>query len=69
MATIMDITIEDHGTVVSFYGDTDEGSDWLVENVETEPWQHLGPALVVDHRSAQYIIAGAREYGLAVGLR
>ena len=60
----MSVSIEDHGTVVAFDFD-DEGKVWANENLQTEPWQWLGPnRLVVDHRVAEGLFEYMQEEGL-----
>ena len=43
---------------------TDEARDWIKENVQYEPYQKLGNALVVEHRYVADIVAGMMEAGL-----
>jgi hypothetical protein len=53
-------------SVLSFHGISAEGLDWLNEHLQVEPWQRLGPAIVIDHRLAGAIIEGAAADGLRV---
>ncbi len=62
----MSVSIEDHGTVVAFDFD-DEGKAWADDNLQTEPWQWLGPyRLFVDHRYAEGLFEHLQEEGFDV---
>jgi hypothetical protein len=39
---------------------------FVEENVQLESWQWMGNSFAVDHRYADDLIAGMKEYGLTV---
>ena len=45
---------------------TKRAKKWIKTNVSTEPWQWLGPTLVVEHRYIADLTAGMLEAGLIV---
>lgn len=63
-----DVTVNDQGTVVAFTLNTEAATDWVREEVLTEPWQWLGMStFAVDHRYAELLIEAMRASGLEVG--
>lgn len=62
-----DIRIRDEGTVVVFTPVTQEGTDWLHEQLLTEPWQWQGDNLVLDHHLAQGVRDLLMMDGLTIG--
>ena len=46
----MQISIEDHGSVVLLRPQTSEARMWLEEHVASEPWQWFGGALACEPR-------------------
>jgi hypothetical protein len=65
METI-DVFVRNEGTVFLFCPLTDRGKNWLEQNVETEPWQWFGNALLVEHRFACGLGQGMRDAGLVL---
>ena len=63
---VVDLQVENHGSIFLFRPLTDEGRVWLDENTETEGWQWLGGALAVEHRYAADLAYGAQADGLEV---
>lgn len=63
----MDVLVANEGTVVSFRPVSEAGKAFIEENVESESWQWLGDALVVDHRYAEPLIQGMLDDGLELG--
>lgn len=61
-----DVEIENHGTVFRFLPVTAAAREWIDENVEAEPYQWMGPALIVDHRMARDLADGMVRAGLRV---
>jgi hypothetical protein len=55
--------ISDEGSVVLFTPDNTQEKQWLDENTTYEPYQWLGPSLVVEHRFAVDIVEGVKEAG------
>ena len=55
-------------SVVRFVPLTDEARAWFDAFVESESWQHLGPALCVDARYAAQLLHGLAEHGLQYSL-
>jgi len=64
---IPDVDINDQGSIVGFTPRTEAARTWFDENVESEPWQWMGPSLYVDHRPAQGLLEGIQEAGLTIG--
>lgn len=61
---MIDVFVQDEGTVVAFEPRTRAASDWIDEHVQAESWQFVGGALVVDHRFARDLAAGMVDAGL-----
>jgi hypothetical protein len=61
-----DILVEDHGTVALLRPLTKRGAFWLHDNVCSEPWQWMGPALAAEPRLVPQVLNGAVEAGLRV---
>lgn len=60
-----DFKINDQGTVVVFTPLTEAAKTFL-ERCDSEPWQYLGPSLVVDHRPARDLIGYIQQEGLTI---
>jgi hypothetical protein len=62
--------IDNQGSIVIFFPDTDAELTWLTDNTQTEAWQWQGkgslPSLVVDHRFAQDLAEGIKEAGITL---
>ena len=63
---IVDVRVNDQGSVVLLQPITEAASDWIDENIESEGWQWFGGALAVEHRYADAIIEGMQSDGLGV---
>ena len=63
---IVDVRVNDQGSVVLLQPITEAASDWIDENIESESWQWFGGALAVEHRYADAIIEGMQSDGLGV---
>lgn len=50
-----DFVIRDHGTIVTFTPISEAALEFM-RDVDSEPWQWLGPTLCVDHRMAQPLV-------------
>lgn len=65
-----DLKIIDEGSIVVFEWLSYRGERFLLDNLNTEPWQwhgkHPNNLLCVDHRMAPDIVALAEEEGLSV---
>lgn len=61
-----DFLFEDHGSIIMLWPLSREASDWVEENVQSEPWQWLGEALCVDHRMARGLIDAVITEGFSV---
>ena len=61
-----DISVENHGSVMTFQPLTPVGQDWIDENVESEDWQWLGGRLAVEPRCARDLAQGMLDAGLTV---
>ena len=63
---MVDVNVENHGSIVTFSPLNDSAKDWIKENVKTEPWQFLGKKLAVEPRYVQNLIDGMENDGLFV---
>ncbi len=63
---MIDVTVQNHGTVMMFHTETPKARQWVEENVQTEWWQWLGAAFAVEHRNAMALVRGMLDAGLAV---
>lgn len=59
-----DVIVSNEGTVVLFRPMTKRARAWVDGNVQAEPWQWFGDALVVEHRYAADLAQGMRDDGL-----
>jgi hypothetical protein len=64
---VVDVRVNDEGSIVQFFPVTKEAFAWFKENVESEPWQWLGPSLCVDHRLAADLMTGLADAGFVLG--
>jgi len=62
---VVDIRVENHGTIFILRPYTPVGADWLEEHLDPVAYQ-FSDAPVVEHRYVADIVAGAREAGLVV---
>ena len=62
-----DVLIESHGTVYLFIWNSENGRQFLTQEIETEPWQWLGSNLAVDHHNAAPLAGHIIESGLTIG--
>jgi len=62
----MDITFENHGSIVLIRGLSEAGQAWLDENVGDENTLTFGDAIVCEPRYVEAIFSGAQLDGLAV---
>jgi hypothetical protein len=62
--TTADITVTNHGSIISFAPASDAGEEWLTENLPDA--QCLGKVRHCEPRYAQAIIDGAQGDGLMV---
>lgn len=63
---MIDIRVENHGTICLFIPLTPAARTFLDECVQSEPWQWLGFNLAVEPRYALDLANGAIEHGLEV---
>jgi hypothetical protein len=61
-----DFRIADHGTIVTIEPVSVEARNWLLEMVDFQPWQWMGPVLNVDHRMAQGLVDAIGEAGFEI---
>ena len=64
-ASIADVHVVNHHSIVLFHLNTSEASAWVEENVSDEA-QFFGTALVVEPRYVAALVAGMGEAGLEV---
>ena len=62
----VDVQIENCGSIFTFQPLTDAASDWIEQNVPTEPWQWMGGRMCVEHRFARNLAQGMLDDGLKV---
>jgi hypothetical protein len=60
-----DLVFQNHGSIFVCIPDTDEGKDWIDQNISDDamPW---GRGIVIEHRFVGDIIQGAINDGLEV---
>ena len=58
--------IDNQGSIILFSPQGDEEYNWLVECVDSEPYQWLGNSLAVDHRMAGALIDEINDIGFAI---
>lgn len=63
---MVDVTVQNEGTILLFHLNTEAAQEWVEHHVETESYQWFGPALVVEHRYADTLVAGMQNDGLEV---
>ena len=63
---MLDVRVEDQGTIVLFTPESDDGSAWMDDNVYAEDWQFIGSGVAVEHRYAPDLVAGMIGDGLAL---
>ena len=61
-----DFQIADHGTVISIRPLNETASQWLDENVVSEPWQWVQGALCVEARFARDLLIEIEQAGFVV---
>lgn len=59
-----DFLVRDCGSIVQIQPLTKGAFVWVESQLETEPWQWLGPTLNIDRRFAGDIIRGMKAAGL-----
>jgi hypothetical protein len=63
---MVDVNVENHGSIVTFNLLNDSAKNWIKDNVKTEPWQWIGKKLTVEPRCVQNLIDGMENDGLFV---
>lgn len=66
MSAIVDIEIENHGSLALVRPHTPEGEAWIVESVEVPSWAWMGGAVAVEPRYVEALAIGASDAGLRV---
>lgn len=61
-----DVLVRSEGTVFVFCALTPAAKLWVDENVQSEPWQWFGNALVVEQRFAWGLGQGMKDAGLVL---
>ncbi len=62
----MDITFENHGSIVLIRGLSEAGQAWLDENVGDDETQYFGNAIAAEPRYVEAIMHGAVDAGLEI---
>jgi hypothetical protein len=65
----LDVSVERHGTVITFALLSTTARVFVADEVKAEPWQFLGGRLCVDRRCAGPLLDGMVDAGLAVQIR
>lgn len=63
---VVDIRIEDHGSIILFRALTPEAREWINEHVQPEGWQWLGNGLSVEPRYVDDLRSGMIDDCLVV---
>lgn len=61
-----DVLVRNEGTVFVFCPLTSAAKQWVEENVQSEPWQWFGNAVVVETRYAWGLAQGMKDEGLVL---
>jgi hypothetical protein len=62
-----DITVIDEGTILLLKPETDQGREWLDENIGRDnSYQPYWPTVVVEHRFVEAILDGMEQDGVTV---
>lgn len=61
-----DIRLENYGSVTMLRPLTEDGRDWMRENVQAESWQWFGGALAAEPRMCVAVVDGAEADGLMI---
>ena len=65
MTTLIDVSVQNEGTIFLFVPHTDVARDWIAEHVAEEA-PYFGDALVVEHRYARDLADGMQADGLTL---
>lgn len=65
MSALVDITVENRGTLCLFRPQTSAGRQWVEHNVDPKA-QRLGDAIAVERRMIGDLVRGALRAGLVV---
>jgi hypothetical protein len=64
----IDFQVSNNGSTISFLLFSEAAKAWVVENVQLEGWQWLGPSIfAIDPRYADQLIAGMEDAGFVQG--
>ena len=61
-----DLHVENHGSIVLLFADSEEGRAWLDENVYAERWQWVGDGIACEPRMVEAVLVGAAADGLEI---
>jgi hypothetical protein len=62
----MDITFENHGSIVLIRGLSEAGQTWLDENAGDDETQYFGNAIAAEPRYVESILRGALAAGMVI---
>jgi len=62
----IDVTVENHGTIVMVRPVSEAAQTWVKENVQLQGWQWLGGAFAVKPRRVEDLLDGMEAAGLEV---
>lgn len=63
---MVDVRVEDHGSIVLVQPLTDAAREWVTGNVPLEGWQWMGGAFACEPRYVDNLLDGMRGDGLEV---
>jgi hypothetical protein len=66
MSAVVDLQIEDNGSITLVRPLTDAGEAWIVDSVEVPDWAWMGGAVAVEPRHVEALAIGASDAGLRV---
>lgn len=66
MKQLTDFYYQNEGSIILLIPNTEEGEEWINENLWVEPWQKQGNNIAVDHRSFSIIEEGIENDGLLI---
>jgi hypothetical protein len=64
--TDTDFITADHGSLIGLTPLSPAAHDWVDDSLSVESWQRFGPAIMLDHSSAQPVIEAILFDGLTV---
>jgi hypothetical protein len=66
MSAIVDLEIENHGSIALMRPHTEAAEEWIAETVDVPDWAWMGGAVAVEPRYVEALAIGASDAGLRV---